>query len=90
MDEFVKKGDVVRAVQPKYAPAINTVLASVIMKVPLVDAVEVIRCKECAYYYAWPDDYRTCHKFYEIDGATKMMPADGYCSEAERAVKDDT
>lgn len=51
---------------------------------PAVDAVEVVRCKDCKHYYAWPDDYRTCHLHYEIDGATEMMGSDDFCSKGER------
>ena len=50
-------------------------------KIPTTDAEEVVRCKDCKFYYAWPDDYRTCHKHYQIDGATQIMGALGFCSE---------
>lgn len=60
-----------------------------IRDLPAADVVEVVRCKECKYYYAWPDDYRTCHKHYQIDGATAIMGAMGYCSDAIRRKDDD-
>lgn len=45
---------------------------------PTVDAVEVIRCKDCKYYndrYKWCDAYVLVH----LD-----IEKDGYCSRAER------
>ena len=50
-----------------------------------VDSIKpLIKCKDCKYYYAYPDEYRTCHEMYECDGTSKMMPASGFCSLAER------
>lgn len=51
---------------------------------PAADVVEVVRCKDCKHYYAYPDEYRTCHEHYEIDGSTKMMAAGNFCSKGER------
>lgn len=56
----------------------------VLNAVPAADVVEVVRCKDCKYYYAYPDEYRTCHEHYEIDGATKMMATEDFCSKGER------
>ena len=49
-------------------------------KIAAVDAEEVVRCKDCKFYYAWPDDYRTCHMHYQIDGATQIIGEMGFCS----------
>ncbi len=46
--------------------------------------IPVVRCKDCKYYYAYPDEYRTCHEHYEIDGVSKMMGVDDFCSKGER------
>ena len=64
------------------------ILLEKIEKAPAADVVEVVRCKDCKYYYAWPDDYRTCHKHYQIDGSTAIIGAMGFCSDAIRR-KDD-
>lgn len=48
------------------------------------DVAHIIRYKDCKHYYAYPDYYRTCHEYYEVDGVTKIMAADDFCSHAER------
>lgn len=55
-----------------------------IIEIPAADVVEIVRCKDCRFYYAWPDDFKTCHYFYEIDGASKITGAEDYCSQGER------
>lgn len=40
-DDYVKRSDVHKAFQPKYAPAINRVFAAMIDSVPAADVVEV-------------------------------------------------
>lgn len=51
---------------------------------PTVDAVEVVRCKNCVHYGGVTFGFM-CRKFSGID--TKIcMPADGYCSYGERKV----
>ena len=40
-DDYVKRSDVHRAFQPKYAPAINRTFAAMIDSVPAADVVEV-------------------------------------------------
>lgn len=44
---------------------------------PTVDAVPVVRCKDCAYY-----EYSNAGDFCSSTGAG--MPEDGYCSDGER------
>jgi len=46
-----------------------------VMSAPTVDAVPVIRCKDCKW---WSAD--TCMEWYD----TPYTPADGYCFRAER------
>ena len=41
MDDYVKRSDVHKAFQPKYAPAINGTFAAMIDSVPAADVVEV-------------------------------------------------
>lgn len=53
---------------------------------PTVDAVEVVRCKNCVHYGGVTFGFM-CRKFSGID--TKIcMPADGYCSYGERKVSE--
>ena len=44
----------------------------------------IVRCKDCKYYYAHPDLYRTCHLHREIDGCSEMMSVDDFCSKGEK------
>lgn len=53
---------------------------------PTVDAVEVVRCKNCVHYGGVTFGFM-CRKFSGID--TKIcMHADGYCSYGERKVSE--
>ena len=45
---------------------------------------EIVHCRGCKYWYAFPDDYKTCHNHYEIDGVSKMCGADDFCSFGQR------
>ena len=53
-----------------------------INQAPEVDAVPVIRCRECEYWHdvtpANLKGYQYCHAFRD------MMPKDGYCHKAQR------
>ena len=48
-DDYVKRSDVHKVFQPKYAPAINRTFAAMIDSVPAADVVEVGRAKEVAH-----------------------------------------
>lgn len=48
----------------------------VIWKLPIVDAVEVIRCKECKFFHEYEDGETYC-EWLDIYGARP----DGFCSE---------
>lgn len=74
-DDYVKRSDVHKAFQPKYAPAINRTFAAMIDSVPAADVVEVVRCKDCIY---WRGENDLCK------GICIDFDADGYCSEGKR------
>lgn len=59
----------------------------VIDEMPTVDAVPVIRCKDCVEFRRWDDECGECYDGL-ADGA--MVRADGYCYAAERKDKDET
>ena len=48
-------------------------------------AVELIRCKDCKYWYAG-ENINYCRKFWDDDGEPKLYrcTADDFCSRAER------
>lgn len=74
-DDYVKRSDVHKAFQPKYAPAINRTFAVMIDSVPAADVVAVVRCRECIY---WRGENDLCK------GICIDFGADGYCSEGKR------
>lgn len=48
---------------------------------PIVDAVEVVRCKDCKHYYADPWGYGNC--VFE-GGVSRRTKTSDYCSWGER------
>lgn len=50
-----------------------------------IDAVQVVRCKDCKYWYAG-ENINYCRKFWDDDGEPKLYrcTADDFCSRAER------
>jgi len=50
-------------------------------EMPTIDAVPVIRCRDCAEFNRWDDESGECYDGL-ADGA--MVRADGYCYAAER------
>ena len=55
-----------------------------IKNVPAVDAVEVVRCKDCLH---WLDGI--CGNFSNEDGSDYFTPAYGYCYAAEKEDSDE-
>lgn len=53
----------------------------VIDDVTTVDAVEVVRCKDCAEYIPWLDGERICGRMGSYHGDTKP---DDYCSRGRK------
>lgn len=64
----------------------NDALASVMDYAPTVDAVEVVRCKDCKHYYADPWGYGNC--VFE-GGVSRRTKTSDFCSWGERR-KDET
>lgn len=73
-DDYVKRSDVHKAFQPKYAPAINRTFAAMIDSVPAADVVEVVRCGECQYYNA---GFECLIEGYGIERPNNYFCADG-------------
>lgn len=48
-----------------------------IKNAPAVDAVEVVRCKDCAFYIPWGDEGKICGRVGGYYGKTKP---DDFCS----------
>lgn len=53
-------------------------LVSVVKSVPTIDAVPVVRCKDCEYY---TEDERWCRRL----GLCGAFDPDDYCSHSERS-----
>lgn len=66
-------------------PHIYQAMSSAFKHAPKVDAVPVIRCKDCKYWYAG-ENINYCRKFWDDDGEPKLYrcTADDFCSRAER------
>lgn len=58
------------------APSFSTV-CEMIDGAPIVDAVPVVRCKDCKW---WVSEKNECIEWYD----NPYAPADGYCNRAER------
>lgn len=79
-DDYVKRSDVHKIFQPKYAPAINKTLTTMIDRVPAADVVEVVRCGECRYRYKTYNS-RLCSRGIFVNGV--VPPDDWYCSDGK-------
>ena len=64
---------------------ISEIIRRAIQTAPTVDAVPVIRCKDCKYWYAG-ENINYCRKFWDDDGEPKLYrcTVDDFCSRAER------
>ena len=51
----------------------------VIRKLPIVDAVRVIRCKDCYYFHEYEDEETYCEQM----DTYRVMP-DGFCNEGKK------
>ncbi len=58
----------------------RSICYNVIQKQPTIDAVLVIRCKDCTYYRQYADGRYDCDNLYGIADAHKGC----FCSRAER------
>ena len=62
----------------RYPPYISDTVRKELRYVPTVDAVEVVRCKDCRYYDA------ENHNCLDELGYARVWEEDDYCSFAER------
>lgn len=78
--EVIKRIDVVIGSEPKAwdKKALSELKMYVVHAVPTVDAVEVIRCKDCKYWYKHICD------FWSTD-SSMLTKHDDFCSYGERA-----
>lgn len=60
----------------------NVVTVEDIKSAPIIDAVEVVRCKDCKY--ASPNGENGCKAYHFKLYETHEMEADDFCSRAER------
>ena len=71
----------------RYHVGWNDAIAAVIENAPTVDAVEVVRCKDCKYGY-----FNKAHNAYlckNPNGLTSHLKVDYFCSYGERRTEDD-
>lgn len=83
-NDLIRRGDLKNLLLKRsFFPAI---VAAALKEIPKVDAVEVVRCKDCKHYdnsegICW------CHlnsKFYKWGTDWHGFPEDGFCSYGER------
>lgn len=92
--EYIKKKHVIDATwfEPVYSDPLNvlTELRERLNELPTVDAVPVVRCKDCKYFekYKYGDHLGLCHNKDYGDGWGNYPPPikseGGYCDWAER------
>lgn len=88
MDDLIKRQgalDAIKLTSSPYLPELNgTYPAQVkaLKELPSVDAVEVVRCKDCKY--ASPNGKYGCKSYHYRLYECHEMGADDYCSRGER------
>lgn len=55
----------------------------VIWKLPIVDAVQVIRCKDCEFFHEYTDKGKVVGSYCDRFCIYGMLP-DGFCNEGEK------
>lgn len=65
--------------------AVHVVETLCIDEEPTVEAVPVIRCRDCVEFRRWDDEFGECYDGLADGG---MVRADGYCYAAERKKND--
>jgi hypothetical protein len=63
------------------ARVVATECAAEVKNLPAVDAVEVVRCKDCAFYIPWGNEGKICGRVGAYYGDTKP---DDFCSRSVR------
>ena len=58
----------------------NTAIDAVIKYAPTIDAVEVVRCRECKWLKKWDDGEQTCRRI----GVGYIVGDNDYCSYGKR------
>ena len=85
-DELIKKWENVHCKDISFEMAVIGAINDV-KKAQTVDAVQVVRCKDCRYYY--PAEYdkkgNTCLLLYEMIHAPLWVKEDDYCSKGVSA-----
>lgn len=55
-------------------------LLDIINSAPTIDAVEVVRCKDCEYYHLMEEGFYDCREVWGID----LPQPEDFCSRGER------
>ena len=72
-----------RLANPQYS--IAYCIGEALRALPSVDAVEVVRCKDCTYYESLENGYGICK---DISGLGRWWKPDDFCSYGERVADD--
>ena len=85
MDEYIKKETAYRAIMGERPEAREpSWFAEMILDIPVVDAVEVVRCRDCRH---WNEETGFCNlnSHFSMDGLDwDVFNDDDFCSQGER------
>ena len=86
MPEFIDRQELIDNLN-KFAPEhYNALVNQLIMKQPIADVVEVVRCKDCKY---WSGEYRFCKCFGLDSYGSSQFYEESFCSYGERESDND-
>ena len=83
MDDFIRREAAIETLSEFYhhkSEIQHIALREALNRVPTADVVEVVRCKDCRFYYKDSDGYEMCDASEGYD----HISADGFCAWAKR------
>ena len=80
---YILEADYDDGIEPRRAYAISI---ESVRNAPTVDAVEVVRCKECKHWYEYScnEKYGSCHFWQANDNENTETESDDFCSYGQR------
>lgn len=88
MDDLISRQSAIDAVKGRFSMPVDNLIVEVIGALPsaqpTIDAVEVVRCKDCEYYM---NDAKNCWN--DMINADMIIEPDWFCANAVRKDYDD-
>ena len=65
---------------------VTKIIPNIINKAPTIDAMPVVRCKECKHWYEYScnEEYGSCHFWQANDNENTETESDDFCSYGQR------